>query len=708
MNARREGLFTSELVTFLEGLGWNIGTALESRRVESSSRDTERRFGAMFHASRVSILLSRLADGRMVEVNESFLALFGYSRDEVLGKTALELFLWAYPSDRDKMIDMLKENKKTEGFETRLVTKTGETKDVIFIAEMIHSGKEDYILGMIYDITELKQTRQALAREKDLLRTLIDIIPDTIYAKDIHGSKILANPAERRVFGNFDAGYTLDDRTVLEQGRAIINQEELIADVAGAQRWMLTSKLPIRDKEGRVSGLVGIGRDITDRKLLESRLLVMAQYDALTGLPSRALFLERTNAGLAQARRREGVCAILFVDLDHFKSVNDTLGHSVGDELIKDSAHKLNECVREEDTVARLGGDEFIVFLNGLDTPQSAQVITERIRAKFNNARLVAGNDLFITVSIGIAVYPHDGGDLEELLKNADAAMYAAKEAGRNSFCFFNVVMNRKAVTRMQIERGLRDALQRNELRLFYQPIVAAADGRVRGFEALLRWARTEGGMVFPDDFIPVAEETGLIIPIGAWVLAQACCFNKSLMDAGFGDLVMSVNISVVQLRRKSIVDVIRRVLAESGLPPELLEIEVTESIFINSSDAAIEALQAIRALGVKVSLDDFGTGFSSLSHLQRLPISHLKIDRGFVSAMKPDEGSDLIPAIIMLAHQLKLRVIAEGVESGMQLDRLIKEGSDYCQGYFFSRPMPQENVIPFLKEDHSRAPAGS
>ncbi len=708
VNARKEGVFTLELVTFLEGLAWSIGTALDSKRVENTSRETERRFGAMFHASRVSISLSSVVDSRMVEVNEAFLKLLSYSREEVLGKTAMELGLWAYPPDREKMIDMLKANKKTEGFETQFVAKTGELKDVIFIAEMIHSVKEEYILGMVYDITELKQTKQALAREKNLLRTLIDSIPDTIYATDINGSKILANPADRRFSGNADAGFTADDKTVLEQGRAIINQEELVADVSGVQRWMLTSKLPIRDKDGRISGLVGIGRDITERKLLESKLVVMAQYDALTSLPSRTLFLERANTGLAQARRQGAVCAILFVDLDHFKSVNDTLGHSVGDELLRDSALKINDCVREVDTVARLGGDEFIIFLNGLDTPQSAQAITERIREKFNSSRLVAGNDLFVTVSIGIAVYPYDGENLEELLKNADAAMYAAKETGRNGFCFFDAVMNRKAVTRMQIERGLRDARQRDELRLFYQPIVAAADGRVRGFEALLRWARTEGGMVFPDEFIPVAEETGLIIPIGAWVLDQACSFNKSLIDAGFGDLVMSVNISVVQLRRKSIVDVIRKALADSGLPPELLEIEVTESICINSFDAAIEALEAIRALGVKVSLDDFGTGFSSLSHLQRLPISHLKIDRGFVGAMKPEgEGSDLIPAIIMLAHQLKLRVVAEGVESRMQLERLVKEGCDYCQGYFFSRPMPQDSVVPFLKEANAKAPRG-
>ena len=313
----------------------------------------------------------------------------------------------------------------------------------------------------------------------------------------------------------------------------------------------------------------------------------------------------------------------------------------MGDELLKDTALKLAECVREVDTIARLGGDKFIVFLNGLEDAQSAQHIAERIREKFNISRLISGNDLFVTASIGIATFPNDGNNLEDLLKNADTAMYVAKEAGRNAFCFFDGTMNERAVTRMKIERGLRDALMKDEFKLYYQPIIGVQDGRVRGFEALLRWFREDGVLVYPNDFICIAEETGLIISIGEWVLKEACRMGRKLQDMGFEDIIMSVNISVVQLRNRAIIDTIRNALEESGLSAASLEVEVTESIFIGSFDTSIEILKQIRDMGVKISLDDFGTGYSSLSHLQRLPITTLKIDRLFIKELMNEGRRD-------------------------------------------------------------------
>jgi len=452
------------------------------------------------------------------------------------------------------------------------------------------------------------------------------------------------------------------------------------------------------DDAGRHIRSVGTVQDITERKLLENKLLTMAHYDTLTQIPNRTLFLEAATMGISHARRNRSQCAILFVDLDHFKNVNDTFGHSVGDELLKDTSVKLASCIREADIMARFGGDEFIVLLNDLESGQNAQYIAERIREKLNVPRIIAGNDLFITASVGIAVYPNDGGFLEDLLKNADTAMYAAKESGGNKYCFFDHVMNKNAVTKMQMERGLRDASGKKEFALFYQPIVNVADGKVRGVEALLRWFKTEGGLAFPDEFIAIAEETGLIIPIGEWVLHEACRFNKQLVDAGYTDMVMSVNISVAQLRRKNLVDVVKSALDQSGLRPELLEVEVTESLFIESFDAAIEILNAIRALGVQVSLDDFGTGYSSLVHLQKLPIMNLKIDRLFIKEIAKDSDENaMIPAIIDLAHKLKLRVVAEGVETGVQLEKLLGNGCDYYQGYLFSKPIPADQVAAFL-----------
>ncbi|MEI7998141.1 MAG: EAL domain-containing protein, partial [Candidatus Omnitrophota bacterium] len=437
---------------------------------------------------------------------------------------------------------------------------------------------------------------------------------------------------------------------------------------------------------------------------LENRLLTLAHYDVLTTFPNRALFFERASVGLSYARRSDTSCAILFVDLDHFKVINDTLGHSVGDELLKDTAVKLADCVREMDTIARLGGDEFIVFLNGLEDAQSAQHIAERIREKFNSSRQVLGNDLFVTASVGIATFPNDGANLEDLLKNADTAMYAAKEGGRNTYCFFDGEMNQKAVSRMQIERGLRDAVGKGEFKLFYQPIIGVKDGRVRGFEALLRWFRSDGVLVYPNDFICVAEETGLIVSIGEWVINEACRFGKKLQTLGFEELVMSVNISVVQLRRRAIIDTIRNALFESGLPPESLEIEVTESILIGSFDSSIEILKEIRAMGVRISLDDFGTGYASLSHLQRLPIANLKIDRLFIRELMDHEGVEtaMTSTIIELAHNLKLSVVAEGVEHDAQLKRLSEEQCDYFQGFLYGKPMPEDKAISFLEDNSS------
>ncbi len=468
----------------------------------------------------------------------------------------------------------------------------------------------------------------------------------------------------------------------------------------GSRVWISWTNKVVLNAKGEVAEILSIGADITERRTLEKDLMTMAHYDVLTRLPNRTFFLEKAATAMARARRNRSQFAVLFVDLDHFKGVNDTLGHSVGDELLKDTAVKIASCIRETDMMARLGGDEFIVFLDDLEDGQRAQYTAERIREKFNVPRMIAGNDLFITASVGIAVYPGDGDSLEDLLKNADTAMYAAKAAGRNAYCFFNADMNKRAVTKMQVDRGLRDALEKKEFSLVYQPIVNVMDGRVRGFEALLRWFKTEGGLVFPDEFISVAEETGLIVPIGEWVLHEACRFNQELVKAGYEHLVMSVNISVAQLRRKNLPDVIRGALEESGLRPELLEVEVTESLFIESFDAAIEVLNAIRSLGVRVALDDFGTGYSSLGHLKELPIMNLKIDRLFIKEIAKDsDENEMIPAIIDLAHKLKLKVVAEGVETAVQLEKLAGNRCDYYQGYFFSRPIPADKVLPFLEK---------
>ena len=575
------------------------------------------------------------------------------------------------------------------------------------------------VLISIIDITKRKKTEEAMRGNEQRLRQIIDLVPQFIFAKDIEGHFILVNRSVAQAYGTTVEGlvgktdadfngskeevdhFRQDDLEVIKSGKEKFIPEEIITNAQGQTRVLSTTKIPFYPFGMEKPCVLGVAQDITERKNLENNLVTLAHYDPLTNLPNRTLFFEKTSVGLSRARRSAMSCAVLFVDLDHFKDVNDTLGHTLGDQLLKDTTAKLIDCVREMDTIARLGGDEFIIFLNGIENENSARQIAERIKEKFNGPRQVWGNDLFVTSSIGIAIFPNDGNNLEDLLKNADTAMYAAKSAGRNTYCFFNQQMNEKAVAKVQIERGLRDALIKSQFKLYYQPIMGVRDGNIRGFEVLLRWVRNDGSVVSPSEFIPIAEETGLIVTIGEWVLNEACRFSKKIEEMGFEGLVISVNVSVAQLRRKAIVETIKNALLNNKLLPESLEIEVTESILIDSIDSAINILKQIRKMGVKISLDDFGTGYSSLRHLQRLPISNIKIDHLFIKELtKGGVESAMTSTIISLAHTLKLGVVAEGVEHDVQLRRLMRENCDYSQGYLFSKPMPEKMAISFLEKN--------
>ncbi|MBF0594158.1 MAG: EAL domain-containing protein [Candidatus Omnitrophica bacterium] len=725
------GLTVNEQINMQSGFIFSVLDISDSKRTQEDMIRARNMYLNVLDGSPAFIWRSDIT-AKYDWFNKSWHEFRGRSLEEESGEGWIE---GVYPDDLTKCLNIYHNafiNKTIFEREYRLKRKDGQYRWVVDFGRPFILPDDTFAgyIGYCFDITARKeaesaleqdiiarrQAEETLANERNLLKTLINNLPDSVYVKDPGGHKILTNRAdmdfigvtdEKEVLGKTDnelfpvhlaEQYMIDDRHVLDEGRPIINKEELIEDSLGMKRWLLTSKIPLRDDSGNVLGLVGIGRDISERKHLENKLLNMAHYDTLTSLPNRTLFFERVNTAISQAKRVKMQCAILFVDLDHFKSVNDTLGHTIGDALIRDAASRLMECVRESDTLARLGGDEFIIFLNGLEGGQQALVIADRIREKFNAPRNVAGNDLFITASVGISVFPDDGNDLEELLKNADTAMYAAKDLGRNAHCFFNAVMNQKAVTKMQIERGLRDAFRKGEFELFYQPLIDLRQGTVRGFEALLRWFKTEGGLVMPNEFIPIAEETGLIIPIGEWVLREACRFNQELNSLNGQNFVISVNMSVAQLRRKNTVDVIANILSSTGLPAHLLELEITESILIASFDSAMDVLNDIRKLGVKVALDDFGTGYSSLSHIQKIPLDVLKIDRSFVqSILAEKEATDLIPIIIDLAHKLKLEVVAEGIETEAQLARLLSNSCDYGQGYLISRPMKSSDLHNFI-----------
>jgi diguanylate cyclase (GGDEF)-like protein/PAS domain S-box-containing protein len=456
----------------------------------------------------------------------------------------------------------------------------------------------------------------------------------------------------------------------------------------GSEYWERLRVVAVRDDNGNTSHLLMIREDISERREQEERIAYQAHYDALTTLPNRVLALDRLVQVSGQARRDGDRAAVMFLDLDNFKEINDTLGHEAGDELLRQAAVRLRGTVREADTVARLGGDEFLVILAGLGRGKDAAAVADKVIEAFATPFPVAGRDLIISPSIGLAIFPEDGDEPAVLLRNADLAMYEAKEAGRNTYRFFNQAIHDLSLRRLEIGHRLRSAMTRGELQLLFQPLIHAQSGRLIGAEALLRWHNDQLGTVPPETFIPVAEQGGLIVEIGAWVLREACT-RAAQWRARQADFLMAVNVSPRQFREPDFADQVAAVLGEFDLPPAALEIEVTEGLLLHNQDDVRAVLDALRALGIRLSMDDFGTGYSSLSYLRAFPFTTLKIDRGFVHDVSDDAGDrDLVIAAVSMAKALGLRVIAEGVETDAQWMFLNGIDCDVVQGYRFGRPV--------------------
>ncbi|MBI3145037.1 MAG: EAL domain-containing protein [Pseudogulbenkiania sp.] len=474
----------------------------------------------------------------------------------------------------------------------------------------------------------------------------------------------------------------------------------------GSLFWNELTVAPVHDEGGRVTHLVSVISDITERKAYEAQLEHQATHDALTGLANRNLLMDRLRQTMLHAQRAKQLIAVLLLDLDRFKLVNDSLGHDSGDALLVTTAARLLECVRLTDTVARLGGDEFVVILTDLTRADDAVPIARKILATLAQPETIAGRELYLSASIGISVYPGDTESEAQLLKYADAAMYQAKAQGRNGFCFYAPDINAKAMRNMEMEVRLRHALEREEFVLHYQPKADLLSGRVVGMEALIRWQAPDLGMVSPAEFIPVAEDSGLILPIGEWVLRTACTQVKAWQDAGLAVGRVAVNVSARQFRQHDLVDRVSRILQETHLESKLLELELTESMMVDEPDQAVLMLQQLKDIGLHLSLDDFGTGSSNLSYLRRFPIDTLKIDQSFVRDImnNPDDGL-IAMAVISLAHSLKRKVIAEGVETGEQLHYLRQHGCDEMQGYYLSRPLPADKFEALLREGRELPP---
>jgi diguanylate cyclase (GGDEF)-like protein/PAS domain S-box-containing protein len=461
--------------------------------------------------------------------------------------------------------------------------------------------------------------------------------------------------------------------------------------------------VPMCDHGDVATGTVSVIRDVTGRKAAEEEIRHLAYYDTLTGLPNRALFQDRLSQAMAQAQRHGQPFTLMSLDVDRLKVVNDTMGHPMGDRFLQAIAERLRSLVREADTVARVGGDEFMLLLPGIGRGEDAVAVCEKIYEALGSPLRIEGHDIDAYVSIGISMYPFDGRDTDTLLRNADAAMYRAKKLG-NSYQLFTPAMNVKAAERLAIENGLNQALRRNEFVVYYQPQVDISTGAVVGTEALIRWQHPERGLVLPADFIPIAEDTGLIVPIGEWVLRTACQQAKAWRESGLPKLRMAVNLSARQFLQPDLAGTVGRVLEESGLEPSCLELEVTETVAMENASLGAAVLRALERMGVRLTIDDFGTGYSSLIYLKDFPVHSLKIDRSFVEHVSEDASdAAIVGASIALAHSLGLGVVAEGVETVKQLDFLREHGCDHGQGFLFAKPMPAGDLAKFLHTNRAR-----
>ncbi|MGY4800306.1 two-component system response regulator [Teichococcus aerofrigidensis] len=573
------------------------------------------------------------------------------------------------------------------------------------------------------ELEDSARTREALLRDsRKALAQVIDTVPAMITAADRQGRCVFVNASQaafsgstpealvgneiERVFGAERGAASRErDRHVFETGAALAEQEEEAVGPSGEARVLVTTKSPLRDSAGQVVTVLTTSLDVTDRKMAERRLSHMAHHDALTGLPNRIFLSERLRHELARGRNSGHAFALLFLDLDRFKSVNDALGHHLGDQLLQEVARRLQQSVRPEDTVSRLGGDEFAILQAGISGPEDAAALAARIVESLSAPFACDGQVLSTSASLGITLSPRDGRDAAGLLRNADLAMYRAKAEGRNGWRFFAAAMDERAREAMRVERDLRLGLERDEFVLHYQPQISLRTHRIVGAEALLRWRRGGGALVSPGVFLPVAEETGLIGPINEWVLREACRQAAAWARAG-RPLRIGVNLSPIQFRRQDVGQIVRRALAETGLDPALLELELTEGILMEQAVESAVMLQELRQLGVCVSVDDFGTGYSSLNYVKSFPVDRLKIDQSFVRGMVSDPNdAAIVRTIVALGHSLRLSVVAEGVETAEQLARLSQENCDEVQGYYFSPPIPAEALSRLLAEHD---PAGA
>ena len=604
-------------------------------------------------------------------------------------------------------------------FECELVW---EEKPCEWEIRTVRSG-DDEALSIIRNITERKRTEKAL-RESEERYALASIAANDglwdwdLITNEAHFSsrwKLLLGLEEeinRDINEWFNRIHPLDVEQVkveinshLEGLSSHFENEHRVLHKDGDYRWMLSRGIAVRDETGKAYRMAGSQTDVSARKRAEERLLHDAFYDGLTGLPNRSLFMDRLGNSLRRTRRAKddtSTCAVFFLDLDRLKMINDSLGHTAGDEVLVETARRLEMCVRPGDTVSRFGGDEFVMLIEDISDEDKAKMVAERVQSAFASPFLVGGSEISSTASIGIALGSPDYTNAEDLIRDADITMYQVKGRARGRYGFFTPSMRNQAVALLQLETDLRAALERGEFLIYYQPIVSLEDSRITGLEALLRWQHPHRGLVPPMEFIPMAEETGLIISIGEWVLRTACTQLKNWIEEGIPPLRVAVNISTVQLKDPGFSDMVLGIVGETGVAPESLDLEITETSLMAQNKSVVDSLLKLKSLGIHISLDDFGTGYSSLNYLQNLPIDTLKIDRSFISKLAADrEQEKIVETILMLGGNLGIDVVAEGIETEEQLRKLRMIHCPRGQGYYFAKPMT-ENALRSILSEHT------
>lgn len=652
-------------------------------------------------------------DGQILDVNEQMLTLYRVERDEALHFSIMVDYSAAdCPADRlPQLWSQVLAGENLSFPWTARRPHDGSTFAVEVFLRRITLGRRDVVLATVRDISQRLEHEERLRLAERVFENSIEGITIT----DCHGTIERVNPAFTEITG-YQAAEVLGQtprvlksdrhgpRFYQDMWRDLLHKGCWQGEIWNRRKsgeaypeWLSISA--ITDGHGRTTHYVAVFHDITELKRKDELVRHQAYHDALTGLPNHLLLRDRLSVALSRAQREAQGLAVIFLDLDHFKKINDGFGHVVGDIFLQQIAERLAQMVRKEDTLARLGGDEFLLVVQNIRNAENAAMVVHKIMHSLAQVFRIQGQEVYAGASIGISLFPHDGTDPETLIRNAEIAMYRAKETGRSNYQLFTADMNEQVLRRLTLENNLRKALQEGQFQLYYQPKIDLRSGTVTGMEALVRWLQADGTVVPPDEFIPVAEETGLIGPLGDWILRAACLQTRQWREAGHPLLRVAVNLSARQFQQTDLACKVLSTLQETGLPPEALELEITESALMTDMLAAKATLEELTACGITIALDDFGTGYSSLYYLKRLPIATVKIDRSFIADL-PNNADDIaiIKAILSMSADLNLRVVAEGVEGVAQLNFLRRHGCTELQGYFFSPPLPPREFGRWLE----------